>query len=131
MAASKTGDARRPARVAARIRAELATAIGQELGDPRLAGVVVAGVEVTDDLSLARVAIVVLNDEPSGAAAKRACRLLTRVEGGLRKRLAPRLGMRRVPTLRFEIDHGRDETRRLDALLHEVGDELRQKPSTG
>jgi ribosome-binding factor A len=51
------------------------------------------------------------------------------MEGGLRKRMAPRLAMRRVPSLRFEVDRGRDEAERLDALLMEVSKELNRKGS--
>jgi len=118
-------DRRRPARVASRIREELATALVHDLSDPRLTRAIVSAVEVTDDLSLARVCIAAMNDDAGASVAREACRVLRRLEGGLRKRLASRLGMRRVPTLRFVIDPGRLEAERLDRLLHEVSGELK------
>ena len=131
MATSKTDDRRRPERVASRVREEITTAIARDLGDPRLAGVVVSGVRVTDDLSIARIAIRVLDDDAEGTRARAARSVLARLEGGLRKRLASGLAMRRVPSLRFELDASRGEQDRLDALLHEVDQELKKRPSGG
>jgi ribosome-binding factor A len=114
---------RRSERVAARIRETLAEALLRDLSDPRLRGVVLAGVRVTDDLSLATVELVVLEDDAERKKAEQACKVLRGLEGGLRKRLAPRLSMRRVPSLRFEVDRGREEASRLDRLLYEVSQE--------
>jgi ribosome-binding factor A len=129
MATSKTDDRRRPERVASRIREELAMALGRDLGDPRLANVVISNVHVTDDLSLASVSLVAMGDDAESTRASAAVKVLARMEGGLRKRMAPRLGLRRVPSLRFEVDRGRGEVERLDALLHEVATELNRKGS--
>lgn len=131
MVTSRTDDRRRPERVASVVREGLTTALLRDLADPRLQGVVVSTVDVTDDLSLARVGIVVLADDPEMSRAERACKVLTALEGGLRKRLAPRLGMRRMLSLRFYVDRGRIAAERLDALLHEVSEELRKKQSEG
>jgi ribosome-binding factor A len=128
MATSKTTeDRRRPERVASRVREEITAALNRDLSDPRLAGVVVSDVQVTDDLSLADVSIVVMGDDEAMSRAEGARKVLAKLEGGLRKRLAPRLGMRRVPSLRFRTDHGRAEVERLDSILHEVSEELKKK----
>jgi ribosome-binding factor A len=128
MATSKTDDRRRPERVASRVREEITAALSRDLFDPRLSGVVVSDVHVTDDLSIAHVGLVVIGDDAEATRAEAARRVLTSLEGGLRKRLAPRLGMRRVPALKFRVDRGREEAARLDALLHEVSEELKKKP---
>lgn len=122
---TKRDSGRRPERVAARIHEELAKLLLREFSDPRLTGVVIAAVTVTDDLSLARVNFVVMGDE-GGARAKAALGVLGKLSGAIRTRLAPALGMRRVPEVSFYIDGGREESQRLEALLHEVSQELKK-----
>lgn len=129
MAHSKQDEGRRPARVAARIRDELAGVLVRDLSDPRLANVVISDVRVTDDLSTAFVSIVVMGDDEAYTRAEEARRVLVQLEGGLRKRLGPALNTRRIPSLKFQVDRGREASARLDALLHEVSEELRKKPA--
>ena len=127
MATTKKGDAnRRPERVASRMQQELARVLAQDFTDPRLKDVVVAGVTVTDDLSLARVAFVVMGDDADGSRARAARKVLQTLTGAVRAKLAPRLGMRRVPTVQFDLDVGREEVMHLDSLLHEVSEELKK-----
>ena len=127
MPTTKPDDRRRPERVASSVKEEIANALGRDLSDPRLANVVLSNVYVTDDLGTARIAIAVLGDNAEATRAKVACKVLQRLEGGLRKRLATRLSMRRVPTLKFDIVQGREEASRLDSLLNEVEHELKDK----
>jgi ribosome-binding factor A len=125
MPTTKPDDRRRPERVATRVKEEISSALRRDLDDPRLANVVLANVHVTDDLSLARIAVSVLGDDEKSTKARAAAKVLGSLEGGLRKRIASRLSMRRVPSLRFVIDADRAESNRLDALLDEVGRELK------
>ncbi|MEI8255662.1 MAG: 30S ribosome-binding factor RbfA [Deltaproteobacteria bacterium] len=129
MPTTKPDDRRRPERVASSVKEELATALRRDLDDPRLASVVLAHVHVTDDLQQAHISVTVLGDDPKGTRAHAACKVLRALEGGLRKRLAARLSLRRVPALHFEVDSGRDEASRLDGLLAEVAMDL--KPGGG
>ncbi|MBI5512501.1 MAG: 30S ribosome-binding factor RbfA [Deltaproteobacteria bacterium] len=123
---AKTKREHRPARAAQRVREELARLLGQELGDPRLSAVLISHVEMTEDLSLARVLFVVTDG--AEATAKGAMVVLRKLEPMLRAKLAPRLAMRRVPALRFEPDTNREETAKLERLLHEVGEDLKARP---
>jgi ribosome-binding factor A len=125
MAKSKTDDRRRPERVASRVREELAALLSRDLADPRLSLVVLARVTATDDLSLVRVGVKVLGDDPGQASAKAAARVLKEITPTLRAKLAPKLGMRRVPALEFRVLLEGDEATRLDALLAEVSREVR------
>ena len=125
MPTTKPDDRRRPERVATRVKEELSTALSRDLNDPRLENVTLTSVHVTDDLGMARIAIVVLGDDDKNSKAFAACKVLRALEGGLRKRLATRLSMRRVPTLHFDVAQGREQASRLDSLLHEVGRELK------
>lgn len=126
MATTKgTDPTRRPERVAARVQRELADIFAREISDPRLQGLVISDVRVTDDLSLARVVYAMLGDDPNGARAKAAGVRLKQLATVLRAKLAPRLGMRRVPVVEFRVDANRAESERLESLLHEVSQELK------
>jgi ribosome-binding factor A len=125
MAKTKTDDRRRPERVASRVREELAAILARELADPRLSRVVLARVDATDDLSLVRVALTVLGDDERQTQANSAVKILGPLTPTLRARLAPRLGMRRVPVLQFRVLAAGDAATKLDSLLAEVSQEIR------
>jgi len=110
-------------RVAETIKHHLTDALARELMDPRLANLVITDVEVPDDLGMARVLVrrLVGDDDPHGR--KATLRALSRVAGRLRRSLAPRLGLKRVPELRFAYDTGLDHARRVDELLREIAEE--------
>jgi ribosome-binding factor A len=127
----KTDDRRRPERVASRVREELASLLTRELADPRLSLVVISRVHATDDLSMVRVGITTLDDDASQAHAKAAVKVLASITPSLRAKLAPRLGMRRVPVLQFVVATSADEAGRLDSLLAEVSHELKGGKGAG
>ena len=125
MAKTKIDDRRRPERVASRVREELAVVFVRDLADPRLANVVLSRVDATDDLSLVRLALTVLGDDEAQSHAKAAVKVLKSITPSLRAKLAPRLGMRRVPSLEFRVLSTADAATRLDSLLAEVSREVR------
>jgi ribosome-binding factor A len=109
---------KRATRVAGRIQEELSTAL-RELGDPRIEGVLVSRVEVTDDLQTARVYV---RREQGGdeKAIKATLKALGAAAGRLRKRAAQGLGLRITPELRFFYDSSLDRVNRIEELLREV-----------
>ena len=119
-----TSDGRRPRRVAEAIRAQLAEAFSRELGDPRLSDLVITSVDVTDDLSLARVGVRSLTRDADPGQRDQVLSGLRQVAGRLRGRVGSRLRLRRTPELRFEYDTGHDALRRVEELL----DEIRREP---
>ncbi len=125
----KTDDRRRPERVASRVREELASILTRDLADPRLSLVVIARVTATDDLSQVRVGISSLDDDEKQSHAKSAVKVLASIGPSLRAKLAPKLGMRRVPTLQFVVASAGDAVGRLDALLAEVSQEVKKAPA--
>ena len=93
--------AMRVARVAARVQEELAVLL-RSLSDPRLQGIFVTRVEMTDDLQTAKV--YVRHDQAGelSTAAKRALlKGFDAASGRLRKELARTVALRRAPELRF------------------------------
>lgn len=118
-----TTDARRSKRVAETIRAFLSEMLRRSIDDPRLTSLVITDVDVADDLSFAKIGVRLLvgDDDPGGR--KAALAHLERASNRIRKALAPKLALRRVPELRFTYDTGHDAARRVDELLAEIANE--------
>ncbi|MBL8604793.1 MAG: ribosome-binding factor A [Myxococcales bacterium] len=117
---------RRAGRVAARIQQELSAILLRDFDDPRLRELVISSVEVTDDLSLARVRYVIMGEDADGRRALTAGKRLGSLAPSLRVKLAPRLEMRRVPVLSIEHDAHLHAGDGLDKLLAEVATELKK-----
>ena len=108
----------RPERVANLMKREIADILANELRDPRLSSMVsVTDVEVTADLSFARVYVSVLPKDPAHDYTLDG---LTRAAGFIRRALAPRLGLREVPELRFLMDESLEKGARVDELLRKI-----------
>jgi ribosome-binding factor A len=107
--------------VGQRIQEELADMLLQgEIRDPAVQGCIISAVDVTRDLSLARVYVRVLEVAPDVPRQKRVVRALERANGFIRRAMASRLKLRRAPELRFAWDDVADRGRRIDELLHEI-----------
>ena len=108
----------RPERVAEAIKREMADILSSRLRDPRLGGMIsVTDVEVTKDLSLARVYVSVL---ASGSERDRSLEALQHSAGFVRHELAPRLDLREVPELRFLLDTSIEKGARVEELLRKL-----------
>jgi ribosome-binding factor A len=113
-----SGGVKRATRVAGRLQEELSAAL-RELRDPRLEGVLVSRVEVTDDLQLAKVYVRrELGADEEGV--KAALKGLGAASGRLRRVVAQALGLRYAPTFRFFYDEAPDAVARIEELLREV-----------
>jgi ribosome-binding factor A len=122
------GAVKRSARVAERVREEVARAIAKDLGDPRLQYAVVTSVEMPDDLSLARIRVRLAAGGEDEAARARLLAGLEAAKGLLRKRVGQAVGLRRAPELRFQYDEGQDASQRIEELLHEIEHDKKSKP---
>jgi len=109
----------RPERVAHLMRREIAEILQNRLRDPRLSSsmVSVTDVQVTHDLSMARVFVSMLAD---GLERENAMRALQSASGFVRRELGPRLGLREVPDLRFAIDTSIERGARVDEILRKL-----------
>ena len=113
------GESFRVARVADRIREEVAQVFEREVSDPRLEGLRVVRVEVSGDLQVAWVYLSLGHlDDPSNR--KRAKRGLDSASGRIRKLVASRLKLRRAPELRFSFDDAMEKQRHILELLDEI-----------
>jgi ribosome-binding factor A len=108
----------RPERVAHLMRREIADILQNKLRDPRLSTMVsVTDVEVTHDLSSAKVYVSMLAEGPDR---DRSMHTLQSAAGYVRRELGPRLGLREVPELRFEIDTSIERGARVDEILRRL-----------
>ena len=107
----------RSRRVEEQVTRILSEAIGQELRDPRIHGVVITATRVAKDLSAAQVYYTLLGSSGPSPEVQEG---LERAAGFLRSRLARELNTRTVPELQFRYDEAGDRARRLDALIDEA-----------
>jgi ribosome-binding factor A len=97
---------------------EIAEILSHRMRDPRLSHwVSVTRVDVTPDLSFARVFVSIL---ATGEERERSLKALARATGFVRRQLAGRLGLREVPELRFVLDGSIEHGARVEELLRKI-----------
>ena len=106
----------RATRLADQIQRDLADLIRLEVRDPRVGLVTITTVEVTRDLSHARVFVTSLSE----TAAAESVKALTHAAGFLRSRLAQTLKLRTIPELHFVYDASVERGVRLSKLIDEA-----------
>ena len=106
----------RTERISEALREELTEMIGYELSDPRVSSAMVTGVEVSPDKRHAFVRIGVAES----ADAEQAIAALEHAGPYLRREVARRLELFRVPELHFEADIATELGGRMDHLLKRI-----------
>lgn len=109
----------RPERVADFLLKELSVLIQREMRDPRVSMVSITEVEVSRDLSHAKVYLTVLGCD-SKDEAKEPIKVLNGAAGFLRSQLAKSSSMRTTPTLRFYFDESQLRAGHIEKLLHDL-----------
>lgn len=106
----------RAERVADALQRELAVLIREEMGDPRVNFINITGVDVSRDLAAAKVHV---NYVDAREKAERAAgvKVLNGASGFLRTKLAKRMQLRIVPSLRFIYDDSGRRGQELSALI--------------
>jgi ribosome-binding factor A len=108
----------RAQRVAGVMKRELAQLLARRLRDPRLTGLVsVTDVEVSNDLSVAKVYVSILE---TGETREQTLRALESASGFVRSELAHALGLREVPEIRFKFDDSIERGSRVEELLRKI-----------
>ena len=108
---------RRLARLNEQLKRELAELIRTDVRDPRVGLVTVTAVEVTNDLSLARVYVQVTGDAGDVSEALEG---LSAAAPFLRTALGRELSIRRIPELRFQRDESLEHALRIEKILSDV-----------
>ncbi len=106
----------RAERVADALQRELAVLIREEMGDPRVNFINITGVDVSRDLAAAKVHV---NYVDAREKAERAAgvKVLNGASGFLRTKLAKRMQLRIVPSLKFIYDDSGRRGQELSALI--------------
>lgn len=123
-----TNDGRRTKRVAELIQRHFADVLRREVDDPRFAAVVVTGVEISDDLMIAKIGVRLMVTEDNERQRRDIVERLRRAAPRLRRVITPRLELKRAPELRFHYDLGPDAQQRVSDLLREVDAEREVPP---
>jgi len=101
-------------RVSVKIQHAITELLRKKMQDPRIEMATISGVKVTPDLRVAHVYIAVFGDE------KRIMDVLEGFEksrGFIKKRIAPKLGLKFMPDLKFVYDDSFDKAAKMDALI--------------
>ena len=115
-------DFSRSRRVGELIQRELATLLSREVKDPRLALISITAVDVTRDLSLAKVFYTVMdiNQQHSKNKIEKVKEGLKKASGFLRYELGHRIQLRIVPKLEFFYDQSVVHGSELSLLIDHV-----------
>jgi ribosome-binding factor A len=104
----------RAERISVQIQMAITDLLNKKMQDPRLEMATISGVEVTSDLRIADVYITVFGDKKR---VRDAMDGFKKSKGYIKKSIAPKLGLKFMPELRFFHDDTFDKAARLDALI--------------
>lgn len=93
-----------------------------EIKDPRVSGVFITGVKVSDNLSAAEIFFTVMDGV---AEREEALHGLESAKGFVRGRLASRLRMKRIPDIKFSYDEALEKGYKVDEILRGLSREER------
>lgn len=108
---------RRQEQVADFLRDEVSEIITREMKDPRLGFVSLTRVELSPDLRYAKVFISVFGSEEEREATLRA---LTGAAGFVRYQLKPRMRIRHVPEISFQLDRSMEHAEEVARTLKKI-----------
>lgn len=113
------GNERRPDRVAAAIREEVARVLSRDVQDPRITGafVTVTGVEVSRDLRTAKIFVSILGDDDAKTLAREG---LHDLAPQLRGPVGRALRLRAAPEIFFKVDESVAYAARIETLLAQI-----------
>ena len=115
---------KRSARVAEAIRNELSMLLISKVRDPRLQSVNFSRVEVSDDLSAAKIFYTVLGDKKE---IRKAGAGLVKATGFMRSHIARTLNLRFTPALQFNYDDIAEKVAELDDIFQEIAEERKSR----
>jgi ribosome-binding factor A len=107
----------RTIKLAEQIRQEVGDILAREVRDPGIGFLTITRVKVAPDLQQARVYYTTLGDP---GERKKAARALDRALPFIRRALAMRLNLRRVPELAFQFDESVAHQARVEELLEQI-----------
>ncbi|HKK91764.1 MAG TPA: 30S ribosome-binding factor RbfA [Desulfobacteraceae bacterium] len=107
----------RSERIGVKIQAALTELLAKKIQDPRLDMATISAVKVTADLRTAYVYFSVFENSEGVAEAEKG---FNRSRGFIKKSIAPELGLKFMPDLKFVHDTSFDHGSKIDSLLKSV-----------
>ena len=107
----------RAERIGIKIQSCLSDLLSKKLQDPRLEMATISSVKVTSDLRVAYVYFSIFGDKSRVDAAMEGFKSS---HGFIKKQIAPKLGLKYMPDLKFIHDYSFDQGTRIDSLLKSV-----------
>ena len=104
---------KRSQRVGDLLREEISDIVMHRLKDPRIGFVTITGVDVTDDLKIAKIYVSIFKDEDK----KTTLEILNSAKSFIRSELSKRLRMRSIPSIEFRLDASIEYGNKIDKLL--------------
>ena len=101
-------------RVASIIKRSISEMLATELSDPKIGFATITDVEVTNDLSFAKIYVTFLGKQERNEAGLKA---LQRAKGKIRTFISKRLDTRKCPDLIFLLDDSLEKGNRIDAII--------------
>ena len=107
---------KRSQRVGDLLREEIAEIVIHRLKDPRIGFVTITGVDVTDDLKIAKIYVSIFKDEDK----KTTLEILNSAKSFIRSKLSKRLRMKSIPSIDFRLDTSIEYGNKIDKLLKKI-----------
>ncbi len=104
----------RAERISGKIQYAITELLSKKMQDPRMEMATVSGVKLSSDLRVADVYIAVFGDKKR---IREALDGFKKSKGFIKKSIAPKLGLKYMPDLRFVYDDSFDKAARMDALI--------------
>jgi len=111
---------RRTDRLGELFREEISALLQKGLKDPRVGFATISRVEVTEDLSYAKVLVSVMGEEKEKTSTLIALR---NSAGFIRSHLGKAVQIRKMPELQFVLDASLEHAMKIQRILHELKDE--------
>ena len=108
---------KRSIRVGDKILKEIAVLLLERVKDPRVRGVTVTGIRLSDDLKLGRIYYSVMGPRDQ---IKRAQAGLDSAKGFIKRQIGSRMGLRYVPEIIFAYDASMERGSHMDRLFEEM-----------
>ena len=96
---------------------EITDIIQNDVKDPKLGFVTISDLEVSSDLSHAKVYVTFLGKDERNEAG---LRVLNKAKGYIRSELAKRVKVYKVPELTFHIDESLKKAQKIDAIIDKI-----------
>lgn len=110
----------RSGRVGEQLKKELSQILQNEMKDPRIGFITVTGVEMTPDLSQAKVYISVLGSDQQKEDTLKG---IAKATGFIRSEVGKRIQLRHTPELIFKFDESIDYGSHIEKLLAQINEE--------